>query len=172
MGLVHSRVMSEQRNAGKSNLDHCCSPITHRANQPSNTNSPFRSTAKVADEMNPCIAMIIGNVFPKKKVKLLSMTKYFGETRKSEEELQKYPEDIIYSMSRHFCTECTRSRLRKAKVEIFHGARVQETIFKQQSSNPSLISYLYGETSKKCQSFPIPKSNHKNAEREKMRIDV
>jgi len=67
------------------------SPIAHHAHQPSSTTLQPHD-GETADETNPCIAIIMGNVFEKDDSLL-----YDHLLRRDEksEGLQKYPEDVI-----------------------------------------------------------------------------
>lgn len=61
--------------------------------------------------------MIMGNVFQKKNQTLI-YDQILSRDKKSEEGLQKYPEDIIHSMSRNFRTEYTQV-FRKQRSRLF-----------------------------------------------------
>ena len=130
--------------------------MAHRANQPSNTTLRLFN-GEVADETNPCIAMIMGNAFQKNQT--LIYDQILRRDEKSEG-LQKYPQDIIQSHET-FVQSVRESS--EAKVEIVHGALVRERIFQQQSSNFDILP-LWGEF--KGVSIVLDhESNYKNADR-------
>lgn len=113
------------------------SPQAHRANKPSNT-TPRPYNAEVADETNPCMAMIMGNAFHKGHT--LIRDHRLRRDEKSEG-LQEYPEEIIqchevFVRSVRACSE--------ASVGVVHGLPVRERMMRQKSCDRAVLP-LWGE---------------------------
>lgn len=111
---------------------------------------------EVADETNPCIAMIMGNAFQKGHTLIYD---HILRRDENSEGLQKYPEDVIQ------CHEAFVQTVREsseAKVEIVHGAKVRERIFRCPSFDFEVLP-LWGKY--KGVSIVLDhESNYRNAE--------